>query len=67
MPNTTTYMPGLYFVCRECGQVSGQHHSDGRCYTADELANRLIFYERTRCWPGPDEGCAPQREEPPDA
>jgi len=67
MSETTTYIPGVYYVCRECGQVSAQHHSDGRCYTAEELIHRQTFYQRTRRWPGPDEGCEPQREEMPDA
>jgi hypothetical protein len=67
MSDTKTYMPGLYDACCQCFQDAAQHHSDGRCYTADELTNRLIFYQQTRRWPGPDEGCAPQREEPPDA
>lgn len=44
--------------CDHCGQVPEQHHSDTRCYTVEELASRLRFAQRTRRWPGPDEGCS---------
>jgi len=60
MLEMTTYAPDPYSTCRHCGQVVDQHHSDGRCYTDDELLRRMTFYLRTRRWPGPDEGCEPQ-------
>ncbi len=44
-------------TCAHCGQVPEQHHSDTRCYTVDEIGHRLRFAQRTRRWPGPDEGC----------
>lgn len=40
-----------------CGQLPGQHHSDTRCYTVEEIGHRLRFSQRTKRWPGPDEGC----------
>jgi hypothetical protein len=66
MLETTTYEPveGIRLhgitCCRHCGQVPEQHHSDGRCYTNDELSARLAFWQRERRFPGPDEGCEPQ-------
>jgi hypothetical protein len=44
-------------LCTACGSREDAHHSDGRCYTTDELVARLRFYAATNRWPGPDEGC----------
>lgn len=44
-------------TCKHCGQLPGQHHSDERCYTVEEMGHRLHYYQHTRRWPGPDEGC----------
>ena len=44
-------------TCQHCGRLRDAHHGDARCYTAHELANRWRFYQRTRRWPEPDEGC----------
>jgi len=44
-------------TCQYCGCLRDAHHSDGRCYTLHELANRWLFYQRTKRWPEPDEGC----------
>ena len=43
-------------TCEHCGCLPEAHHSDGRCYTAEEMGNRLRFYPQTGRWPGPDEG-----------
>ena len=44
-------------ACRHCGSVAALHHGDGRCYTVEEIVARLRVYQRTGCFPGPDEGC----------
>jgi hypothetical protein len=51
------WLRGNITTCVHCGCVQEAHHSDGRCYTVEEIVNRLRFYQRTRRWPGPDEGC----------
>jgi hypothetical protein len=60
-----TYTPNPRLVacgidlCAACGQRDEAHHSDGRCYTVDELVARLRFYTAWNRWPEPDEGCEP--------
>ena len=44
-------------TCAHCGMLEHEHHADGRCYTTEETLHRLRFYQRTRRWPGADEGC----------
>lgn len=51
-------------TCQHCGCLEEAHHRDGRCYTPPELVNRLRFYQRTRRWPEPDEGCPEQEGGP---
>jgi hypothetical protein len=43
--------------CAHCSQLPENHHSDWRCYTAEEIGARLMFWQRAGRWPGPDEGC----------
>jgi hypothetical protein len=50
--------------CWFCGCLPVLHHTDGRCYTADEIGERLRAYQRTGLWPGPDDACTPQEETP---
>ena len=49
--------------CGHCGQVPEQHHSNTGCYTTEEIGARLMFFQRTRQWPGPDEGCTLAEDE----
>lgn len=44
-------------TCTHCGCLRDVHHTDGCCYTADEMANRLRCWQATGRWPGPEEGC----------
>jgi hypothetical protein len=51
--------------CLHCGCRPVLHHTDGRCYTTDEIGERLREYQRTARWPGPDEGGVPAEEDSP--
>jgi hypothetical protein len=48
--------------CCHCGCLPALHHTDDRCYTADEIGERLRTYQRTGRWPGPDEGGTPPED-----
>jgi hypothetical protein len=53
----TTFTPDADASYRiHCGQTYEAHHSDGQCYTTDELVSRLRFAQREGRWPRPDEG-----------
>lgn len=63
MSETTTYEPDPPMLrygitcCWHCGQLPAAHHTDGRCYTTEEIGYRLRFCQQTGRWPGPEEGC----------
>lgn len=60
----TTYTPDTDAqYCCHCGQVDIEHHSDGRCYTDEEMLSRLLFMIRTGAWPAADEGCHETEDE----
>jgi hypothetical protein len=44
-------------TCVHCGCLPEVHHTDGRCYTVEEMGHRLRFWQQTGRWPAPDEGC----------
>jgi hypothetical protein len=46
--------------CWHCGCLPTLHHTDTRCYTADEIGERLREYQRSGRWPGPDDTYLPQ-------
>jgi hypothetical protein len=50
--------------CYHCGCLEEAHHSDGSCYTVTESVYRWRFYQRTKRWPEPDEGCEEVTGEP---
>jgi hypothetical protein len=53
----TTFTPGMRTeCCTHCGQTAEAHHSDTRCYSTEELLNRLEYVRQTGRWPAPDEG-----------
>jgi hypothetical protein len=57
MPDTLHYTPRSAdpdAPCTHCGQLRELHHTDGRCYDAEELMRRLRHYQRTGAWPAPE-------------
>ena len=57
-PHYEPYAPWLrdgVQCCQHCGHVPGVHHRDTRCYSAAEMAGRLLVAQPTGRWPGPDE------------
>jgi len=50
-------------TCSHCGCLPYVHHRDGRCYTTEEMGQRLQVFQQTGRWPLEDELNTPGQAE----